>query len=421
MTANLPYFYFLEPTIQSYDWGNTDGIIQRFLYRRTSVAPAKMPMAELWQGDHPKSPSLIRPFLHNQNDTTTQDYTIALNEAILKNPAHFLGKLFSRGSTSLPFLFKILDAAKPLSIQAHPDKALAEKLHKSDPLHYPDSNHKPEIAISLNKVEAMAGFRPLADLQAEITRLPLLNKLFQVENQRIDSTEVLRRVYSNLMLSDSNQIESISNELLNALNKIQTNDRDIWFRRLIEFYGNRDCGIFTIYLFNYITLNAGQAIFLDANQPHAYLKGEILECMASSDNVVRGGLTSKFKDIPTLLSMLNYEAVVPKIILPTTRQNSAGRAIYDTIAKEFQVSKIDAKNVAVQLQPLSIVIILEGNAELEIIRNSNEHQTIKVPIQEATILFIPGDLRERQIQISIKATIANTAEKSTIFEATTLL
>ncbi|MBW7858383.1 MAG: mannose-6-phosphate isomerase, class I, partial [Leptonema sp. (in: Bacteria)] len=307
MTTKLPIFYFLEPTIQSYEWGNTEGIIQSFVSRLTGVQLEKKPMAELWQGDHVKSPSLIRPFWPNQS--SSQNEAVALNKAILKNPSHFLGNLYNKGYTNLPFLFKILDAAKPLSIQAHPDKKLAEKLHKLDPINYPDSNHKPEIAISLNKVEAMAGFRPLTELQQELNRLqPLRNLLCQSDiDFEIDSIEALHQAYSKLMLAQTELIESTANQLINILNQTQITERDQWFLKLIDFYGKKDSGVFAIYLFNYITLEKGQAIYLDANQPHAYLKGEILECMASSDNVVRGGLTSNFKDIPTLLSMLSYE------------------------------------------------------------------------------------------------------------------
>ncbi|MBW7858894.1 MAG: hypothetical protein H3C43_11530, partial [Leptonema sp. (in: Bacteria)] len=99
------------------------------------------------------------------------------------------------------------------------------------------------------------------------------------------------------------------------------------------------------------------------------------------------------------------------IILPTSTN---GRSIYYTPAKEFQVSKIDATNSTVALQPLSIVLLLEGSANLNIIENSNV--ALEVPIKEATILFIPGDISQRKIQISIKAN-----KPSEIFEAATTL
>ena len=108
---------------------------------------------KLWMGAHPKAPSRV----------LNQD--ISLEEAINARPEHFLGeRLNSAGVKHLPFLFKILDAARPLSIQAHPDKALAEVLNKRDPANYPDDNHKPELAISLGNMSALLGFRAALEI-----------------------------------------------------------------------------------------------------------------------------------------------------------------------------------------------------------------------------------------------------------------
>lgn len=88
----------------------------------------------------------------------------------------------------------------------------------------------------------------------------------------------------------------------------QLTDKEQLVLRLEMQYPS-DVGVIAAFFLNLVKLNPGEALFLGANEPHAYLSGECVECMATSDNVVRAGLTPKHRDVQTLCSMLTYKQV----------------------------------------------------------------------------------------------------------------
>ncbi|KAJ2432993.1 Mannose-6-phosphate isomerase, partial [Coemansia sp. RSA 2424] len=117
--------------------------------------------AELWMGTHASGPSKVFG-----TDTS-------LSSIIEQNPAQALGTLVSsKYDGQLPFLFKVLSIEKALSIQAHPDKRLAQRLHAERPAVYKDGNHKPEMSIALTDFVAMSGFRPLDQIAGFIEEYP---------------------------------------------------------------------------------------------------------------------------------------------------------------------------------------------------------------------------------------------------------
>ncbi|OQA94318.1 MAG: Mannose-6-phosphate isomerase [Chloroflexi bacterium ADurb.Bin222] len=142
----------LHNAIQPYPWGSRGA--EAFIPRLLGIPAApEQPYAELWIGAHPNAPS--RVFLG--------DEPLSLATLIAREPVAMLGAAVAqRFDNQLPFLFKVLSAAEPLSIQAHPDKVQAERLHARDPQHYPDANHKPEVAIALDRLTALAGLKSAA-------------------------------------------------------------------------------------------------------------------------------------------------------------------------------------------------------------------------------------------------------------------
>jgi mannose-6-phosphate isomerase len=221
----------------------------------------------------------------------------------------------------LPFLFKVLSINQALSIQAHPNKQLALQLHSRDPKNYPDSNHKPEMLIAISeKFEAMCGFRPSSEIVQNFLNYPELISMCDEENsdeftalgsenssnkEKLEHS--LRKCFTALMnKSDAFILEQFSKlkQRIESLDHSRSN-LDELFLNLAKQYPN-DVGCFSIFLLNCLTLNKGEAIFLSANVPHAYLFGDGVECMACSDNVVRAGLTPKFKDVNVLCEMLDY-------------------------------------------------------------------------------------------------------------------
>ena len=166
MLDTLPYIearpYLLKNSIQHYAWGTRGN--QAFIPNLLGFKPEPgIPYAELWIGAHPKAPSNI----------VVGEMVVPLDQWINAYPAQILGsKVANKFSNQLPFLFKVLYASESLSIQVHPNKAQANALHMRDPIHYPDANHKPELAIALDSLTALMGIKPFADIQETLRRYP---------------------------------------------------------------------------------------------------------------------------------------------------------------------------------------------------------------------------------------------------------
>jgi mannose-6-phosphate isomerase len=277
----------------------------------------------------------------------------------------------------LSFLLKILSVRTVLSIQAHPDKKLAETLHAARPDVYKDPNHKPEMAIAISDtVTAMCGFRPLPEIAQHLQDYPEFREL--LGSQTVSELEtlqnspatraVLQHMFHGYMEAPEETVQHHVTQMttrLRALNE-QPNDLQQLMLQLEEQFPG-DCGIFAPLIFNIVELNKGQALFIDANEPHAYISGEILECMACSDNVVRAGLTPKLKDVHTLVNMLTYKTSPPNI--------KEGQAVdkytlrYEPPVKDFCVEMIHVPAgetyELTDISSPSVILTMDGEASLK--------------------------------------------------------
>jgi mannose-6-phosphate isomerase len=327
-------FRLLNKT-QHYDWGtkNDKAFIPHFT--GSPVVP-DLPYAELWIGAHPSAPS----------DIVVRGRVSPLNSVIEEFPLEILGEdVAHRFDNKFPFLLKILSAARALSIQTHPNKEQAGRLHSTDPAHYPDDNHKPEIAIALDSLTAIAGFRPANEIVAALRRFPELDGIAgsdlvgKVRRARSESELIanLKLLYGAIMrhAADEGELMPVIAAIVDRLSgKRNPASDEVLFVEQYGLYG-ADVGLFSFLFFNLIQLKSGQAIFTDAGVPHAYIKGNIVECMANSDNVVRAGLTGKFKDVRTLLEILTYRFAEYPII---NREQKADGVVYHTGAEEFEIT-----------------------------------------------------------------------------------
>lgn len=351
--------------VKNYHWGKTgeDNYIARFqaVGPRTPLkSPVsnienqsprtgdgrKQPLAELWFGSHPSGPSTL--LIGNQ--------LIRLDEFLSREP-EMVGVIehYLKYNKQLPFLFKILSVAQPLSLQAHPDKKLAHILHKRDPKNYPDSNHKPELAVALTEFEILCDFRPHKEIVQFMKSCSSLrrivgdkqyeqySKLVQQNNgPNVNLRAALGMCFKNLMICDSQTIITETKNLLNESSAVIGKDLAKLILELSQLYPG-DPGIFAPLFLNYMKLLPGQAVYLKANKLHAYLKGECIECMACSDNVVRAGLTTKFRDVETLVNMLDYEPAKSQqslILSPLTIQHESTSIASFAPTDEFKVEKI---------------------------------------------------------------------------------
>jgi len=292
------------------------------------------PYAELWLGTHANGMSQV----------AVKGKIQSLLDYVKANPELHCGST----SGDLSFLLKVLSVRKALSIQAHPDKHLAEQLHLERPNVYKDPNHKPEMAIALSeKVRAMCGFRTMPEIQSHLEQYPefaiilgqgLSNQVLKWKNG-MDSKKLLRDVFHAYVAAPEVILTKQVANLVGRLRKLTVRNDTQHLILELEQQFPRDCGIFSPLLLNIMELKAGQGLFIDANVPHAYISGEILECMACSDNVVRAGLTPKLKDVPTLVNMLTYKTGKPE----TTKGRPLGDNLrrYTPPVPDFLVDVLD--------------------------------------------------------------------------------
>jgi mannose-6-phosphate isomerase len=275
-----------------------------------------VPYAELWLGTHPSGMSMV----------DVDSSTMSLLDYVRTNRGLHCGNAVPRAAKApnddLSFLLKVLSVQTVLSIQAHPDKKLAQRLHATRPKDYKDPNHKPEMAIAISeKVRAMFGFRPVPEIARHLLEYPEFAAILAPSTvqevhflQTSPATRaVLLHMFQSYMEADPALVSTQLKLLIDRLKGMtDRNDVQELILQLSEQFPG-DCGIFAPLIFNIVELNRGEGLFIDANEPHAYVSGEIVECMACSDNVVRAGLTPKLKDVDTLVHMLTYNTTTPHI------------------------------------------------------------------------------------------------------------
>jgi len=340
----------LHGVVQHYDWGGHD-----FIPKLLGVANKdRKPFAELWIGAHPKAAAVAEIAGGRE----------PLDKLIAREPVTILGPAANaRFDGRLPYLLKILDVNKMLSIQAHPTLAQAKEgfarentqgisLHAND-RNYKDDNHKPEIGVALTEFWMLHGFRPLEQIAQTLASTPELGSLMPGFAQRLAQAAgdpegrraLLRKLYSNVMTMPQEQVDSLLNSLLSRLQANGLSDKDsadYWALRAAKNFplpgGHRDRGIFSVYLLNLVHLWPGQGTYQPAGVLHAYLEGVNVELMANSDNVLRGGLTTKHVDVPELLKILTFEGGTPDVF--DGNPVSGQERVYRTPAEEFELSRI---------------------------------------------------------------------------------
>lgn len=364
---------------QHYSWGKLglNSAVAQLLQSSDSelqIDPEK-PYAELWMGAHPKADSVI---LWDQVSDQDQDQVQTLGSWIQKNPQSLGSKVQTRFNNKLPFLFKVLSVRTALSIQAHPDQDLAVTLHARFPEHYPDENHKPEMAIALTNFTGLCGFRPVQEILGYLTEVPELQALVGPDSVQalksavsdLDRTRVaLKTCFTELMESPRDLVQSQLQTLVQriqdkggALSSVEQLLSDL----SSQFPG--DIGCFCIFFLNRVELSPGEAMFLRANEIHAYLHGDCIEVMACSDNTVRAGLTPKFLDVQTLCSMLDYSPSPARSKVFTGRHDDRDphATVYDPPIDDFSVIRIQVPQGASYSVPAldsgSILLVVSGSA-----------------------------------------------------------
>lgn len=384
----------MKNIVQPYSWGSRQALAD-FLGDASSPGS---PRAELWMGAHPKAPSEVW-----LNDTWQR-----LDDLIQSDAGQILGALSThRFKNQFPYLFKVLAADQPLSIQAHPSRQQArEGFEKEEALgipasaghrNYKDRNHKPECICALTPFWGVCGFRPLDDM------LALLNAVWPDDHtevtqllESLTSDGDLRAFFERLMTLPAIIRDDLISEVVSAAKPLVEKDQAFaWILKLHEHYPN-DIGVISPILLNLFCLAPEEALFLPAGLLHAYLGGMSIEIMANSDNVLRGGLTPKHVDVPELIKVLDFT--------PTTIEPLKAEFVgpceyrYPSPADEFVLSRLSIMPPATWSSPVSprrsaeILLCTRGIA---VIHAEPGHEKIRLP--KGRSVLVPAGVRSYEV------------------------
>ncbi|MFE4977193.1 mannose-6-phosphate isomerase, class I [Kitasatospora sp. NPDC056651] len=348
----------LVNTVRPYAWGSLTALPELLGQR-----PTGEPQAELWMGAHPGAPS--------RADRGAGPHR--LDELIAADPEGELGAAsVARFGPTLPFLFKVLAAGIPLSIQAHPTLAQARAGFAAEnalgiPLdaperNYRDANHKPEMVCALGEFEGLCGFRRPAEAARLLTGLavpglaPVIDRLTAG-----GESEALRGALTAALSLDEETVRRTVEVL--ALTD-PDGEYEPYARIAKDFPDDR--GVVAGMLLNHFRLRAGEALYLGAGVPHAYLSGVCVELQANSDNVLRAGLTPKHIDVPELLEVVVFEAGTPEPVRPAAVEGTAGEELYPVPIDEFRLSHfaLDGVEREIDGRTPQILLCTRGTARL---------------------------------------------------------
>ena len=356
--------YPLQGDVQHYVWGGRD-------YLGDLLNCSKeQPNAEYWLGAHSSLPS--RVFVDEQWQP--------LDSFLQQNPDILGQKSRATFGDNLPFLLKILDVADPLSIQLHPTKIQAEQgfarenqqgIALNDPMRtYKDDNHKPEMMLALSEFWLLHGFKAKSDILAILAQYPSLASL----QKKLENSSVAD-FYAFVMQADQMQLHHWLMPIVKAAQAdfdqglLKENEPTYWvlfsMQRLGITEDKLDAGLLSFYLFNLVHLHKGESIFQGAGIPHAYLRGQNIELMANSDNVIRGGLTPKFVNIPALVATVDCQAITPKV--GQAMENQTGFLPLTVDVPDFALIELRWNNLEKfehYAEQIEILLVMQGELQL---------------------------------------------------------
>ncbi|MFO8049045.1 MAG: mannose-6-phosphate isomerase, class I [Desulfosudaceae bacterium] len=377
----------LQNPVKNYAWGSYT-TIPSLLGRKS---PSDQPCAEMWMGAHPDGTSRV----------IEQELTIPLNEWIQAAPESRLGRQVTASSgTSFPFLFKVLAAEAPLSIQAHPDSRKAREgflreeragIPRDAPeRNYKDVSHKPECLCALTPFAGLCGFRRIPDILDHLrTLLPGSAREIGAPLTRDPGPSGLKSFLRQLMVMDQARIKGVLAEGAERAETLKRQDPAYeWVTRLCRAWPGDIMALAPAFL-NFFLLQPGQALFLGPGVIHSYLNGSGMELMANSDNVLRGGLTHKHVAVEELLNILDFsEQQAPQVLSPVAVSGCESVYHADTDAFELSVMRVVPEQDCRGRRSGNVEILLCTAGSGEIFEVASGETT---EFNRGTSLLIPAD------------------------------
>ncbi|MFE9632178.1 mannose-6-phosphate isomerase, class I [Streptomyces sp. NPDC006463] len=382
----------LTNTIRPYAWGSTTAIPTLL-----GVEPTGEPQAEMWMGAHPGAPSRVD---RGAGET-------ALSEVIAADPEGELGAaVVAKFGPRLPFLLKILAAGAPLSLQVHPDLAQAkagfeDEERRGIPIdaghrNYKDPNHKPEMLCALTPFDGLCGFRPPQQSADLLEGLGVDSLKPYADLLRAHPEDAaLREMLTAVLTADREEMAHTVTEVAAAAERLG-GPYAPYVALAHEFPG--DPGVIAAMLLNHFRLQPGEAVFLGAGIPHAYIQGLGVELLANSDNVLRAGLTPKHVDVPELMKIVKLESGDPHLLRP----EDEGEEVYETPIDEFRLSRF-------LLAPGGASRVLPGDTPQILLCTAGSPRVGELSLSPGESVFVP---------VGEKAELSGTG---TVFRATVLV
>uniref|UniRef100_A0AC35UAG5 Mannose-6-phosphate isomerase n=1 Tax=Rhabditophanes sp. KR3021 TaxID=114890 RepID=A0AC35UAG5_9BILA len=388
--------------VQTYNWGKqgANSEVARLFaqgHKHFQIDPNQT-YAELWMGTHPDGPAVVErgnvrlsTMIARDDSRSMLSIRSAMSDYSSNNSSDD-----EKEDIHLPFIMKIMSIAKTLSLQVHPNKVQANKLHERDPTNYPDRHHKPELAYALTRFELLCGFRPADEIYKNMLAFPELREVMGNKNAEKfmilfkkgysqESTELMSALgkafkYMKLLQNKDpvfvqHQLTSFTSRLRQMTDLSETalipDTVQVILKMEVDFPG--DVGVFGSLYLNHMILQPGECCYYAPQELHAYLSGECVECVGCSNNTIRASLTPKFKDIEALCEVVNYRMTDPSYYLVDANVLPKYEHVteYAPDCKDFtlhqiKISKASTGNVST-LHPLptlsrgSIVVIVEGS------------------------------------------------------------
>ena len=346
----------LSGEVKNYDWGSRNLIQDHF-----HLGEPEKAVAEVWFGTQPGG------------------------ESIAAESGKPLSELIG---AKLSFLAKFLAAGSPLSIQVHPTKAQAKAgfareqalgLEISDPIrNYRDQNHKPEILVAVSAFSALCGFRPLSELQEIFLAFSESEERFGLLAAELASGARVQEIFTEL-LEDTELVARFSNSVgesdsIGEDQPLAQAARDLALSLLEKHPG--DTGVMVSLMLNHLVLEPGEAIFLPAGNLHAYLSGLGVEVMAASDNVIRGGLTSKHIDRAELLNITDFQELLEPLVKPV--KLAEGFFEYQADSSEFRIylAELTGSNLLADLDLPSGALVMCTAGEVAVSTSLEEREVL---------------------------------------------
>jgi mannose-6-phosphate isomerase len=349
----------LSNPIREYAWGSRSAIAELL----GQLTPSPRPQAEIWMGAHPTDPSRAR----------CRGDWVPLPDLLREDPAGFLGEpAAARFDGELPFLFKVLAAAQPLSIQAHPDREQAREGYERENAagialgarerNYPDPHPKPELICALSPFSTLCGFRPIPEIALAFRELQVDAFATETESlEREGDSKALERLFSAVWNAPADRIAAAIDQAVTNAERRSHDPTTRWMTAIAALYPG-EAGVLAPLFLNLVVLAPGEAMYLGAGELHSYLEGVGIEIMGNSDNVLRGGLTAKHIDIPELCRVLRFEPREAEILMP--REISPGERIFETPADEFELAALSVEEGkpwrSTRSRGVEILLAIEG-------------------------------------------------------------